>query len=297
MRHPHFRAPRHALTVALVAVAGVAVPGLSHAQSTAPWSGAPGDLVPGAVPRTLDLPVPGMGPAIASPNRGLSPDQAAWHTRAALNVAALACRDREEAQTVAAYNQLLRRQTRPLADADAAVKADFRARLGEAWETAHETQMTRVYNFFAQPAARAGFCTAARAVLREAGRIEPVAFRDYAAAALPRLEAPFFVPPTPAAAMMAWNGAQPRSIPARPAPRAPTPAWAPRPMARPVPRPTPAAPGARPTAAMAAPALRAPVVARPSVAPVRVAPIGTTATAMPASRAPAPTPRAWGPIP
>lgn len=296
MRHSRFRTSRHALTLALVAAIGVAAPGPAHAQSMAPWGGAPGDLVPGAVPRTLDLPIPGMGPAIASPNRGLSPDQAAWHTRAALNVAALACRDREEAQTVAAYNQLLRRQTRPLADADAAVKADFRARLGEAWEAAHETQMTRVYNFFAQPAARAGFCTAARTVLREAGRIEPAAFRDFAAAALSRLEAPFFAPPTPAATMMAWNGQPPRSA-ARPTPRAPAPAWSPRPAARPAPRPMLAAPGVRPTAAMAAPALRAPVVARPSVAPVRIAPVGTAATAMPASHASAPTPRAWGPIP
>ena len=46
----------------------------------------------------------------ATPNRNLSADGAVWHLRAALNVAALACRGPDEAAIVAGYNALLARQ-------------------------------------------------------------------------------------------------------------------------------------------------------------------------------------------
>jgi hypothetical protein len=127
----------------------------------------------------------------ATPNRDLSRDETSWHVRAALNVAALGCRDAAETETVAAYNRLLRAQSESLAAADAGVKGVYRARHGAAWESTHDRQMTRVYNFFAQPTAHDGFCTAAREVLARAETVAPVRFGDFAAEALPRLEAPF----------------------------------------------------------------------------------------------------------
>jgi hypothetical protein len=51
--------------------------------------------------------------------------------------------------------------------------------------------MTRVYNFFAQPTAQSGFCSAAREVLARVETVTPDQFADFAAEALPRLEAPF----------------------------------------------------------------------------------------------------------
>lgn len=127
----------------------------------------------------------------ATPNRDLSRDEASWHVRAALNVAALGCRDAAETETVAAYNRLLRTQRDSLAAADAGVKSTYHARHGAGWEDIHDRQMTRVYNFFAQPTAHDGFCATAREMLARAETVEPAGFADFAAEALPQLEAPF----------------------------------------------------------------------------------------------------------
>lgn len=124
-------------------------------------------------------------------NSRLSRDEASWHVRAALNVAALGCRDGAEAETVAAYNRLLRRQRRPLAAADARMKRAYRARHGAKWKVEHDRRMTRVYNFFAQPIAHAAFCSVARDVLVRANAVRPRRFGRFAIQALPRLEAPF----------------------------------------------------------------------------------------------------------
>lgn len=126
-----------------------------------------------------------------TPNVGLSREATVWHMRAALNVAALGCRDAAEQETVAQYNKLLATQRRGLAAADMAVKAQYRARYGARWSKIHDQQMTRVYNFFAQPPAQPAFCEAARGVLLEAQTVAPGKLADFAAGALPRLEAPF----------------------------------------------------------------------------------------------------------
>lgn len=126
-----------------------------------------------------------------TPNQGLSPAQTSWHVRAALNVAALACRDADEGMRVAAYNRLLTVQRQPLAAADAAVKAQYRTRHGAGWQSIYDRDMTRLYNFFAQPPAQSGFCAASREVLAESASLAPGQFEGFAAGALPRLEAPF----------------------------------------------------------------------------------------------------------
>jgi hypothetical protein len=126
-----------------------------------------------------------------TPNRHLIPEAIAWHVRAALNVAALGCRDAYEAQTTAQYNAMLRQQREVFARAETAVRADYRARFGAGWQDRHDEAMTRVYNFFAQPPAQAAFCDVAHAVLAESGAVDPAHFLEFAADALPRLEAPF----------------------------------------------------------------------------------------------------------
>lgn len=153
------------------------------------WDAPPAPPV-GAAPNQF-VPARGIDGAYATPNRELSAEQTRWHVRAALNVAALGCRDAAEAETVAAYNRMITRLSVPLADADARVKAQFQARFGAAWESEHDRAMTRLYNFFAQPPAHSGFCDTARAVLAEIDAAEPEHFADFAPAALARLEAPF----------------------------------------------------------------------------------------------------------
>jgi hypothetical protein len=156
------------------------------------WDAPPAPPAPpaGAAPNQMVPARDALG-RYATPNRELSRDETSWHVRAGLNVAALGCRDAAEAETVAAYNQLLRQHRAALAAADTGVKTVYRARYGSEWEGVHDRQMTRVYNFFAQPTAQAGFCAAARETLAIAGTIAPEQFADFAAEALPRLEAPF----------------------------------------------------------------------------------------------------------
>lgn len=161
----------------------------AHSASAQTWDPEPAPP-PGSSPNQL-IPIRDLQGRYATPNVGLSREATVWHMRAALNVAALGCRDAAEQKTVAQYSRLLTAQRRGLAAADLAVKAQYRARYGARWSKTHDQTMTRVYNFFAQPPAQAAFCEAARGVLLEAQTIAPGKLADFAAGALPRLEAPF----------------------------------------------------------------------------------------------------------
>jgi hypothetical protein len=133
-------------------------------------------------------------PAVVSTQ--LPPLEALWHLRAALNVAALGCRDADEAITVASYNSLIRNQTLTLAAANDAVSARYKAQYGANWENARERDMTKLYNFFAQPSAARDFCTAAKTTLSQIQSVGAQDLPGFALAALPMLEAPFTRPAT-----------------------------------------------------------------------------------------------------
>lgn len=137
----------------------------------------------------------------------LPPLEAVWHLRSALNVAALGCRDADEATTVAAYNTLLHRDGAVLASANDAVSQRYRAQYGAHWEDAREHAMTQLYNFFAQPDAQPAFCAVAKDVLARIDTVEPGDLPGFAIATLPALEAPFW--PAPADQMAAADAAPP----------------------------------------------------------------------------------------
>ncbi|QDZ06144.1 hypothetical protein FPZ24_00545 [Sphingomonas panacisoli] len=122
----------------------------------------------------------------------ISPLETLWHVRVALNVAALGCRDADEATTVAAYNSLIRRNSAALTAANAAVDARYKAQYGAKWQDARERDMTKLYNFFAQPPAQAAFCATAKDVLAQIGTVDQGALMAFAKAELPVLEAPFW---------------------------------------------------------------------------------------------------------
>lgn len=115
----------------------------------------------------------------------------AWHLRAALNVAALGCRDAREAQTVAAYNAMLAGKRTALAAADTALRQQFRQRYGAQWTGYHDSAMTRLYNFYAQPGAHEDFCATAQRVLDRVGTMSEAEFIAAAPEALAAVEAPF----------------------------------------------------------------------------------------------------------
>ncbi len=127
----------------------------------------------------------------ATINAKLSGNEAVWHMRSALNVAALSCRTKKAYSVAPAYNRMLTRHKAVLAAANTAEVAPFRARYGAKWAGPYDTHATRLYNFFAMPAGQAQFCITAAQVLAKTNAITPDALVDYAPKALAQLEAPF----------------------------------------------------------------------------------------------------------
>jgi hypothetical protein len=152
---------------------------------------APMPLPPAGATPNLVLPMRLADGRFDTPVRATSGPGTLWHLRAALNVAALGCRDAQEAQTVAQYNQLLATKKAALADADARLRGEYKARFGAGWQDAHDDAMTRVYNFFALPPVHREFCAAARIALAEAVATDPKALAAAAPALLTRIETPF----------------------------------------------------------------------------------------------------------
>jgi hypothetical protein len=160
----------------------------------APPPPAPPPPVVAAMPRGA---YPGMAiPALladgqyATPNRHLSAAGSVWHLRAALNVAALACRGADEAAIIAGYNALLAREKAPLALAQTGYAAEYKLGGGD-WQDRYDDEMTRLYNFFSQSPARDGFCAAAATTLADSATVDPAAFPAFAATRLGELEKPF----------------------------------------------------------------------------------------------------------
>lgn len=123
-------------------------------------------------------------------NSGIDPIQTEWHVRAALNVAAIGCRGPQDSGIIPAYNSLLTSQKKALAAANATVEGRYRHAGGD-WQAAHDAYMTRLYNFFAQPASKAAFCAAADRLAPQAAAVPGGGFEAFAQQALPELEAPF----------------------------------------------------------------------------------------------------------
>ncbi|MCU6454587.1 hypothetical protein LPN01_10910 [Sphingomonas sp. A2-49] len=126
----------------------------------------------------------------ATPNRDLTADGALWHLRAALNVAALACRGPDAAAIVAGYNTMLGQRKAALAAAQAGLAAEFRTGGGD-WQDRYDDQMTRLYNFFAQAPGHAAFCDAAAATLADGAAVAPADLPAFAVVRLAALERPF----------------------------------------------------------------------------------------------------------
>lgn len=149
-------------------------------------------------PVAVRPPVP-TSPTAATPkpaatiNANLSGNEALWHMRSALNVAALSCRSGKTSSVAPAYNRMIARHKAVLAVANAAEVAPFRARYGAKWAGPYDTHATKLYNFFALPTAQAQFCTVATQVLAKTNAIAPDALVDFAPKALAQLEAPFLV--------------------------------------------------------------------------------------------------------
>lgn len=161
-------------------VASIASPPVAVASIPMPVGANPGMAIPAKL-------ADGSYP---TPNRDLSPAAAAWHLRAALNVAALACRGPAGDAIVTRYNATIKAHAPVLARAEAQVASGFRATGGD-WRGRYDGEMTRLYNFFALAPARADFCATADRVLDEMAGVAPEALPGFAQAHMAAIDRPF----------------------------------------------------------------------------------------------------------
>ena len=124
-----------------------------------------------------------------TPNRNLSPAAAIWHLRAALNVAALACRGPAGDAIAARYNAMIRTHALSLAHAETQFADEFRA-AGD-WRNRYDGEMTKLYNFFAFAPVRNDFCAVAGRVLDEVAGVAPAALPGFAQAHMAAIDRPF----------------------------------------------------------------------------------------------------------
>ncbi|TCQ11221.1 MULTISPECIES: hypothetical protein [Sphingomonas] len=150
----------------------------------------PAPTMPKGASPTIVIPVALADGTYPTPNRNLTTSAKVWHLRAALNVAALACRGPQELTIVAGYNALLSAQKPVLAKAEATYASEYKAGGGD-WQDRYDDSMTRLYNFFSQSPARDDFCAAAGTVLAQSAGLTAEALPAFAAQNLPVLERPF----------------------------------------------------------------------------------------------------------
>jgi len=141
----------------------------------------PQPMPPAGAAPGLDLPDSDGAGSYRTINSGIGGEEAVWHLRSALNVAALSCGGTLPAD----YNAILARHKAALSKGYRAEAAEHR---GNAAMDAHITQL---YNYFAQPPAQPGFCAVAADVAKQARAAAPADFQGFAVASLARLEAPF----------------------------------------------------------------------------------------------------------
>lgn len=126
-----------------------------------------------------------------TPNGGLPSEEALWHLRMGLNVAALACYDATDGVNTA-YGQFLTLHEARLAKANTAMDALWVDRAGKKEaRTARDNHSVEVYNFFALPTITPVFCAAATRVLAQANALPSTGLDEFATVGLAELEAPF----------------------------------------------------------------------------------------------------------
>lgn len=130
------------------------------------------------------VPEPGSDGRFETINSHVGTEEALWHVRAALNVAALSCGGRPGgAAIVARYNALFTQRKAVFAIA-------YAAETTRSGGSALDQHMTRLYNFFAQPPAQTAFCRAAAEVSEQAAAQPANGLPQFAPGALDKLEAP-----------------------------------------------------------------------------------------------------------
>lgn len=165
------------LAGALAACARHAPPVLAEAPPPPPPAAA---AMPALASPGMTIPVANADGTYPTPNDGVGGAAAVWHLRAALNVAALSCPGEQGQRITAAYNAFLRGQRAKLTQVHQALGGD-----------ASDVGMTRLYNYYAQLPARAGYCAAADTVAQQVPATPPEQLEAFAVQQLTVLDQPF----------------------------------------------------------------------------------------------------------
>jgi hypothetical protein len=120
-------------------------------------------LPPGGAYYVMDIPRVGPDGRRFNINSNLSDDHLVWHLRSAWNVAALNCFAAEYAPILEGYRGFLKNQARPLKAVNERIEKEYARQYVTKREAmiARDAVTTQVYNFFASPPVRSGFCRAA----------------------------------------------------------------------------------------------------------------------------------------
>jgi hypothetical protein len=120
-------------------------------------------LPPGGAHYVMNLPSRGPDGRRITVNSNLSNDQLVWNLRSAWNVAALNCLAPEYDPILQGYRTFLTKNVKGLKAVNDRIEKSYTSRFRVKRDAmiARDGYTTQVYNFFAEPAARAGFCRAA----------------------------------------------------------------------------------------------------------------------------------------
>ncbi|MEE4351001.1 MAG: hypothetical protein V2J26_12305 [Pacificimonas sp.] len=136
----------------------------------------------------MDLPPKLADGSYQTPNSEIGPLEQLFHFRAALNVAALSCRNMPGYDLASQYNEFIKTFAQPLREANRAIEQKFLREHGAAGSRIRDSHMTSLYNHFAQPTTLAIFCPAARRHLNAALDLSVEGLEGYALPALVEME-------------------------------------------------------------------------------------------------------------
>lgn len=150
-------------------------------------------LPPGGAHYVMDVPQRGPDGRRITVNSNLSDDQLVWNLRSAWNVAALNCLTPEYSSILEGYRVFLSRNIGPLKAINDRIEKSYTSRFRARRDAmvARDGYTTRVYNFFALPAARSGFCRAALDLANRALAAPPTDPLSFARANFDGLVLPF----------------------------------------------------------------------------------------------------------
>ncbi|MBD2842486.1 hypothetical protein IB285_09480 [Erythrobacter sp. KMU-140] len=141
----------------------------------------------------MNIPQRGADGMHMTVHRNVSDDEKVWHFRSAWNVAALNCTAPQYQPILDGYSAFIKDHARTLKRINDRIDRGYRQQASSRRQAvrAREAQMTSVYNYWALPPARAGFCRAALDMSNQAMAAPPSDPVAFAMANFDTLEAPF----------------------------------------------------------------------------------------------------------